>query len=335
MNTSARLLIRSCVRNDFSTAKIIKFIGTALPGECPCRRTIFYWIKKFRKGETTIEDRKRQGRRRIPEIEKKIRHVLRKNRFSSTRKIGRLAKVSHQTIFHRLKKMKMKRLKLKVVPHPLNEGFMRRRATVSQNLYDSLINLQPNDVITSDESWFFFNYPANSMWVRDRSELIEVENRFQSSKKVMISIFWNFGNLVMIRILPEDSTYNTDYVLNSLIPDLDVVALSVRPSRGLKSYWLHWDNARPHCSKRTSDCVKSKFKGSLVHPPYSPDLAQSDFFLFGFLKKELEGKVIEDENQLLFFWSQLSRQSRDKRNWLSSMSGRNDYFLQRRGEIYN
>jgi hypothetical protein len=33
-------------------------------------------------------------------------------------------------------------------------------------------------------------------------------------------------------------------------------------------------------------------------PPYSPDLAPCDFFLFGYLKSQLEGKTFFDDNSL-------------------------------------
>ena len=36
----------------------------------------------------------------------------------------------------------------------------------------------------------------------------------------------------------------------------------------------------------------------LDSPPYSPDLAPSDFFLFGYLKRKIEGYELNDENQL-------------------------------------
>jgi hypothetical protein len=34
------------------------------------------------------------------------------------------------------------------------------------------------------------------------------------------------------------------------------------------------------------------------HPPYSPDLAPSDFYLFGYLKDRLQGQHFEDGDQL-------------------------------------
>jgi hypothetical protein len=38
---------------------------------------------------------------------------------------------------------------------------------------------------------------------------------------------------------------------------------------------------------------------SAPHPPYSPDLAPSDFYLFGYIKRCLAGLSFEDANQLL------------------------------------
>ena len=36
----------------------------------------------------------------------------------------------------------------------------------------------------------------------------------------------------------------------------------------------------------------------MEHPPYSPDLAPCDFFLFHKLKKKLRGQVFKDENEI-------------------------------------
>jgi hypothetical protein len=38
---------------------------------------------------------------------------------------------------------------------------------------------------------------------------------------------------------------------------------------------------------------------SAPHPPYSPDLAPLDFYLFGYVKKCLTGLSFEDAGQLL------------------------------------
>jgi histone-lysine N-methyltransferase SETMAR len=68
------------------------------------------------------------------------------------------------------------------------------------------------------------------------------------------------------------------------------VALKRRPKCGLKSFALHWDNASPHQSDITTEEINKEFMMLLPHPAYSPHLAPSDFFLFGYLKDKLRGK---------------------------------------------
>ena len=57
---------------------------------------------------------------------------------------------------------------------------------------------------------------------------------------------------------------------------------------------LH-DNARPHTSRHTTEEIVKIGWEVLPHPPYSPDLAPSDFHLFGPLKEAHRGIHFEDE----------------------------------------
>jgi histone-lysine N-methyltransferase SETMAR len=52
---------------------------------------------------------------------------------------------------------------------------------------------------------------------------------------------------------------------------------------------LQHDNATPHTSFFTKAAVENIGFEVLEHPPYSPDLAPSDYWLFGTLKKHLKG----------------------------------------------
>nr|CAH7761651.1 unnamed protein product [Callosobruchus chinensis] len=60
---------------------------------------------------------------------------------------------------------------------------------------------------------------------------------------------------------------------------------------------LH-DNARPHVANRTKDLIKSFRWETLDHPPYSPDLAPSDYHLFLHLKKHLGGQRLQDDKEV-------------------------------------
>ncbi|KDR07625.1 Histone-lysine N-methyltransferase SETMAR, partial [Zootermopsis nevadensis] len=61
---------------------------------------------------------------------------------------------------------------------------------------------------------------------------------------------------------------------------------------------LH-DNARPHTSPRTREEITKLGWTVLPHPPYSPDLAPSDFHLFGPLKDAIRGTRFEDDESVI------------------------------------
>ena len=61
----------------------------------------------------------------------------------------------------------------------------------------------------------------------------------------------------------------------------------------VRSTIIHHDNARPHTSLETRTALDRLGLRTLPHPPYSPDLAPSDFFLFPKLKDYLKGNRYE------------------------------------------
>ena len=73
---------------------------------------------------------------------------------------------------------------------------------------------------------------------------------------------------------------------------LGVVKEDVRNKRkGLQTRGVvfHQVNARPHTAARTMAKIEQLGWEVLVHPPYSPDLAPSDYHLFGPLKSHMRG----------------------------------------------
>ena len=59
------------------------------------------------------------------------------------------------------------------------------------------------------------------------------------------------------------------------------------------------DNATPHRAKSTKSCFKTLRLREADHPPYSPDFAPSDFYLFGKLKGQMAGSEFESTEDLL------------------------------------
>jgi hypothetical protein len=62
------------------------------------------------------------------------------------------------------------------------------------------------------------------------------------------------------------------------------------------SPWLfHWDNAPMHTANKVTKFLAKNNIRTLQHPPYSPDLAPADYFLFQRLKSDLAGVSVTPE----------------------------------------
>ena len=66
-----------------------------------------------------------------------------------------------------------------------------------------------------------------------------------------------------------------------------------------KGVLLHQDNAPSHtCAVATAAIAQAGFE-LVKHPPYSPDLAPSDYRLFPKLKEHLRGKRFPSNNDVI------------------------------------
>ena len=67
-----------------------------------------------------------------------------------------------------------------------------------------------------------------------------------------------------------------------------------------KSHWeahtwtLYYDNAPAHTALSIRQFLEERNIATLEHPPYSPDLASCDFFLFPKIKSVLKGTHFSD-----------------------------------------
>jgi len=60
---------------------------------------------------------------------------------------------------------------------------------------------------------------------------------------------------------------------------------------------LH-DSARPHNARASIDALETLKFEVLSHPPYSPDLAPSDFHFFPHLKSDLKGTHFTSDDEV-------------------------------------
>uniref|UniRef100_A0A8R1DGZ4 Mariner Mos1 transposase n=1 Tax=Caenorhabditis japonica TaxID=281687 RepID=A0A8R1DGZ4_CAEJA len=93
--------------------------------------------------------------------------------------------------------------------------------------------------------------------------------------------------MLYYELLPQERTVNATTYSNQLA-SLVLVLREKRPRRSAV-HLLH-DNARPHVAKATQAKLQELNWDTVPHPPYSPDIAPSDYNLFRPLKLFLKEK---------------------------------------------
>jgi len=102
--------------------------------------------------------------------------------------------------------------------------------------------------------------------------------------EVLASIFWDQVGILLIDYLPKGQTINAEYY-SSLLVQLKDILKEKRRGKFTKGVLLLHDNATAHRALATRKKVAYLGFQCLDHPPYSPDLAPSDYHLYPGLKK--------------------------------------------------
>jgi len=120
-------------------------------------------------------------------------------------------------------------------------------------------------------------------------------SRLQKSKvKTTLIAFFDSDSIIHKEFVPAGQTVNSAFyeeVLKRLLRRIH----RVRPGLHRTGQWmlLH-DNSPAHCAIRVHQFLAQRVVAVLDHPPYSPNLAPADFFLFPRLKSIMKGLCFAD-----------------------------------------
>jgi transposase len=87
----------------------------------------------------------------------------------------------------------------------------------------------------------------------------------------------------VIESLPKGIKWTAIYYLDNILSE--IAALWDAGSH--RKMIVHADNAGPHAAKCVTEYTDHNSLKRAPHPPYSPDLTPSDFYLFGDVKHQL------------------------------------------------
>ena len=112
----------------------------------------------------------------------------------------------------------------------------------------------------------------------------------RSKTKVMLLVFFGSEGIVHHKYTPDEQKINKEFYLE-VLRRLRESVRQKQPEKWRDGDWiLHHDDVPAHTSCLVQQFLAKRGTAQLQQPPYSPDLAPCDFFLFPRLKKVLKGQ---------------------------------------------
>lgn len=298
-----RAIVRFLKRKGLTGAEIINELREVYEEECPSKSFVYNWMREFGSGRTSVFDEKCGGRPiEIGDTkEQEVSTIIRNNRRITIRELSTRVNVSLDSCHRILKSLGVRKLSSRFVPRFLTREMMDRRLDCCE-AFSNLLQEHGDDfkfnILTEDETALNLYLPESRReskeWKFPDEKPTKMLRSGQSHGRCfMLTLFWDSKGVVLMDFADRDVKINAEYYIKLL----EQVRRTRRKPRNLP-YWILHDNAPIHSAGRTKCSMQELGFETLMHPPYSPDLAPSDFFLFRHLKKHLRGQRFQTKDAL-------------------------------------
>jgi histone-lysine N-methyltransferase SETMAR len=274
-------------------------------GDKALKRTQLYDImKKVKEGKPAADQRGFNTKRKIRNsaFVAEIAAEIESDRRVTVRKLARAHGVSTRTIHATLHgDLHLSKKSARWVPKLLSDDKKKERVRTSEEFLKlvrrhSLSML--DNIVTMDESAVSFHTPESKQqskqWLLKGSPGPIKAKVHATRKKQMVLAFFDSKGLIYTNFVPRGRTVNAAYIIEALARFLKALK-EKRPTMTAGTWWFHWDNAPVYTAAVVTNWMAARQFQILDHPPYSPDLAPADFFLFPSVKRELAGKTLTQE----------------------------------------
>lgn len=162
------------------------------------------------------------------------------------------------------------------------------------------------DIVTCDESYVHIFSPvkgpaAKQRLLKDQMPKVQVcpTNR---QKKFLALIFFSWTKIIHAILDTKKSSVNSAYYVSEGLKPMVKRWKEAHEGSDLEWLTFHQVNAPAHRSKHTTHHIDSIGIQKLPAPPYSPDLAPCDFWLFPRIKNKLRGIKFESIDAVKNAW---------------------------------
>ena len=270
--------------------------------------TVRRWTRRSREekpSESTVHDQARTGRPLSASDSKhqsRVDQLIRENRRVKQIDISIEIGISQERVHHIITNLLgYRKVSARWVPRMLTPQIQLQRVQICRELlakFDEDGEDFLRQIVTGDESWVHHYDPESKQQSKEYRHKTSPSPKkfkvFSSARKVLLTIFWDSEGVVHTEFLEQGNTVNSTKYVNTL----EKLKARLRRVRSEKVSIIHHHNARPHTSLETRTALDRLGLRILPHPPYSPDLAPSDFFLFPKLKDYLKGNRYETDEDV-------------------------------------
>ncbi len=299
-----RVNIKFCYKLKKTAAETHQMLLQAYGEEAVSKKCVYEWFKRFRDGKETVEDEPRSGRpstSRTSDMIEEVREMLARDRRLTLRLMAEELGIGKETVRTIVREdLGKRKICSRFVPHRLTAEQKEKRMECANDFISMCRGNRSflTTIVTGDETWCYQYDPETkrqSMAWCSPSSPRPSKSRLQKSKvKTMLIAFFDSHGVIHKEFVPPGQTVNAAFyeqVLKRLLQRIR----RVRPELHRTGSWvlLH-DNAPAHAAIRVRQFLAQRSVTVIDHPPYSPDLAPADFFLFPRLKIALKGTRFED-----------------------------------------
>ena len=291
-----RVVLEYEFRRGTNTAQTVRNLIEVFGEDAPNQSTVSRWFTKFRSGDFGLENEPR-GRPETKVNNDELKALVESDTSQTTRELAAAFDVSIPTILDHLRQInKVKKLD-RWVPHDLNKEQMKNR-------FDACISLLSRNkgepflhrIVTCDEKWISYdNRKRSAQWLDKDEPPKHCPKPNIHQKKLMVTVWWTSHGVIHYNFMKPGESITANVYCNEL--DVMMKKLEEKQPRLVnrdRPILLH-DNARPHTANLTQLKILQLDLETINHPPYSPDLAPTDYYFFQNLDNFLEGKIFNSQ----------------------------------------
>lgn len=303
-----RAVIKFLTKQGKSQKTIHEEMVAVYQGSAPSLSTVQKWSSEFKRGRESIEDDPRSGApatactgESIKEVEKLVLEDAR-IKVKMMAEITKLSTGTIHTILH--DHLNLSKVSARWVPRMLTAPQKKVRIACCRELLEMCSENADgvmDRIVTGDETWVHHYDPESKQesmqWHKKGTDPPKKFKVTPSAGKLMATVFWDSKGILLIEYKKKGETINATSYASTLHNLREEIKKKRRGKLAAGVLLLH-DNAPVHTARVSKAAARDCGFEEIQHPPYSPDLAPSDYFLFPDLKKCLRGKRFSDDEEL-------------------------------------